>query len=255
MGLIELPASSQYIRLLLLHFQGKGKGKGGASQYGYGKGKGGASQYGYDSGYGKGKGKGGGNPYSYYGYVGDDATSAPPAPSPTAPDGNPACIEVTFQETFLFFSADLAIPPTSSDPNEVGTTFIYEPSPLFNGTEFVLNGASVELEDSQVTGVCTRTSSTLDGDIGGGVCQFTIYADGSYITLGGFVEDYVLGVPPPTLVITGGSGFNTGLTGEVALLPLDVNGDAFTGDFYFDAFGYQAFVSGIMIVCEVIDGI
>jgi hypothetical protein len=270
---------------------GKGKGKGGASQYGSsygyygygkGKGKGGASQYGSSygySGYGKGKGKGGGSAYGYdsgYVIVGDDFTAPVPAPgsapvpapgsgparpgnapAPTTPTtntgGNSGCIEVAFEESFLFLSADLAIPPTSSDPNEIGTTFIYEPSPLFNDTEFTLNGASVELVDSQVTGVCTRTLSTVDSDSGGGVCQFTIFAEGSYITFGGFVEDYVAGSTPPTLVISGGSSFNTGITGEVALLPLDANGDAFTGDFFFDAFGYQAFTSGVMLVCEVTD--
>jgi hypothetical protein len=196
------------------------------------------SQYGYGYGYGYGSSPGD-----------DGAVAAPPTPSPvSAPaDDNPGCIEVSFQEQFLFLSADLAIPPTSSDPNEIGTTFIYEPSPLFNATD-----SSVEIEDSQVTGVCTRTLSTLDSDTGGGVCQFTIYADGSYITFGGFVEDYVVGNPPPNLVISGGSGFNTGITGDVALLPLDANGDAFTGDFFFDAFGYEAFTSGIMLVCEVI---
>jgi hypothetical protein len=55
-------------------------------------------------------------------------------------------------------------------------------------------------------------------------------------------------------VISGGSGENTGITGEVALLPLDGNGEDFTGDIFFDAFGYEAFVSGIILVCEVIQG-
>jgi hypothetical protein len=256
--------------------KGKGKGKGGASQYssgygysgyGKGKGKGAASQYGSSYGYsGYGKGKGVGSAYGYdsgYVIVDDDAFTddafPTPAPGPTTPPtdtgGNSGCIEVAFEESFLFLSADLAIPPTSSDPDEIGTTFIYEPSPLFNDTEYTLNGASVELVNSQVTGVCTRTLSTLDSDSGGGVCQFTIFADGSFITFGGFVEDYVAGSPPPTLVISGGSSFNTGITGEVALLPLDGNGDAFTGDFFFDAFGYQAFTSGVMLVCEVIDSV
>jgi hypothetical protein len=161
---------------------------------------------------------------------------------------------VAFEESFIFLSANLAIPPSTNNTNEIGTTFIYYPSPLFNVTEFVENGTDVEIEDSQVTGVCTRTLSTLESDTGGGVCQFTIYADGSYITFGGFVEDYVEGNPPPTLVISGGSSFNTGITGEVALLPVDENGDVSTGDFFFQAFGYEAYISGVMLICEVIEG-
>jgi hypothetical protein len=161
---------------------------------------------------------------------------------------------VSFEESFLFLSADLAIPPTSSDPNEIGTTFIYEPNPIFNTTEFRDNGDSVVLENSQITGVCTRTLEPVGGVGGGGVCQYTIQVDGSSVTFGGFIEDYVLGNPPPTLVISGGSGENTGITGEVALLPLDGVGDEFTGDIFFDAFGYEAFVSGIVLVCEVIEG-
>jgi hypothetical protein len=156
---------------------------------------------------------------------------------------------VGIEQEFLFLSADLAIPPTGSDPNEIGTTFIYVPSPLFNVTD-----SSVEIENSQVTGVCTRTLSTLDGDTGGGVCQFTIHDDGSSFTFGGFIEDYVAGSPPPSLVISGGSSELTGITGQVALLPLDFNGDAFTGDIFFDAFGYQAALSGIILVCDVVEG-
>jgi hypothetical protein len=86
--------------------------------------------------------------------------------------------------------------------------------------------------------------STLDSDTGGGACQFTVRVDGSSITFGGF-----------TLVISGGSNINTGITGaEVALLPVDENVDAFTGDFFFQADGYQAFLSGVILVCEVIQG-
>jgi hypothetical protein len=40
----------------------------------------------------------------------------------------------------------------------------------------------------------------------------------------------------------------------VALLPLDEFGDVFTGDIFFRSYGYQAFVSGIILVCEVIEG-
>jgi hypothetical protein len=157
---------------------------------------------------------------------------------------------VSFQEEVLFLSADLAIPPTGSDPNEIGTTFIYEPSPLFNATD-----SSVEIEDSQVTGVCTRTLSTLDSDTGGGVCQFTISGEeATSFTFGGFIEDFVAGSPPPSLVISGGSGLNTGITGEVSLLPLDGNGEAFTGDIFFNAFGYQAVVSATILVCDVVEG-
>jgi hypothetical protein len=163
-------------------------------------------------------------------------------------------MEVAFEESFLFLSADLAIPPSTNDSKEIGTTFIYEPSPVFDDNEFITNGTPVQQEDSQLTGVCTRTSSTLDGDVGGGNCQFDIEVDGSSITFGGFIEDYVAGTPPPTLVITGGSGDNTGIKGEVALLPLDGNGDEFTGDIFFDAFGYQASISGIILVCEMTDG-
>jgi hypothetical protein len=158
-------------------------------------------------------------------------------------------MEVPILESFLFMSADLAIPPTSSDPEEIGTTFIYEPSPLFVSTD-----SSVEIPNSRVTGVCTRTLSTLDSDVGGGNCQFTVHADGSSITFGGFVEDYVIGSPPPTLVISGGSNVNTGIRGEVSLLPLDGTGAPFTGDFFFDAFGYEVVVTGIILVCEVIIG-
>jgi hypothetical protein len=148
----------------------------------------------------------------------------------------------------------LAIPPTTTDPLELGTTFIYEPSPTFNATEFIDNGATVELEGEQITGVCTRTLSTLDSDTGGGVCQFTLQMDGGSVTFGGFIEDYVEGDVPPTLVISGGSGEQVGITGEVALLPLDVNGDVFTGDVFFDAFGYQAFAFGLVLVCDVVEG-
>jgi hypothetical protein len=160
---------------------------------------------------------------------------------------------VPFEETFLFLSADLAIPPASNDPNEIGTSFIYDPSPVFNATEFRDNGVPVELENSQISGVCTRTSSTLDGDVGGGNCQFTIVVDGSSVTFGGFIEDFVAGGPLPTLVISGGSAENTGITGEVALIPVDGNGDEFTGDIFFDAFGYQALLSGVILVCEMIE--
>jgi hypothetical protein len=209
--------------------------------------------YGY---YGKGKG----------GYAGDDdfhATSAAPSSAPTTPgptaapssDSNPGCIQVAFQEEFLFLSADLAIPPTTTDPNEIGTSFIYAPSPLFNATEFTQSGASVEIPGSQVTGACTRTLEPLDGVGGGGVCQFTIDEGDSATTFSGFVRDYVAGNAPPTLVITGGSGFNTGITGEVALLPLDGNGDPFTGDIFFDAFGYQATASAMILVCEVVGAV
>jgi hypothetical protein len=240
---------------------GKGKGKGGGDSYGYdsgntlvygkGKGKGGGSGYGY--GYGKGKGKGGGG----YGAPTLSPSPSPPSPSPpgtptpapTDAGFNPGCVEVPILESFLFMSASLAIPPTSSDPNEIGTTFIYEPSPLFDATD-----SSVEIPNSRVTGVCTRTLEPVGGVGGGGNCQFTVLQDGSSVTFSGFAEDYVLGSPPPTLVISGGSNVNTGITGEVSLLPLDGTGAPFTGDFFFDAFGYQVVVTGLILVCEVIEG-
>jgi hypothetical protein len=241
----------------ILHLQGKGRNNNYDPYYSsgyvvYGKGKGKGNGYGY---YGKDKG----------GYTADDDAPAPTAaptietadagPTAAPAESNPACVQVAFQEEFLFLSADLAIPPSSTDPNEIGTTFIYEPSPLFNDTEFTQNGASVEIPGSQVTGVCTRTLEPLNGVGGGGICQFTIIlSEGSSITFGGFIEDFVAGNAPPTLVISGGSNIDTGITGEVALLPLDGNGDAFTGDIFFDAFGYQAFVSAMILVCEVIDG-
>jgi hypothetical protein len=162
-------------------------------------------------------------------------------------------MQVPFEESFLFLSADLAIPPTTTDPNEIGTNFIYKPSPIYNVTEFRDNGEPVTLDDSLITGVCTRTSSTLDSDVGGGNCQFTIQVDGSSVTFGGFIEDFVVGSPPPTLVITGAAGENTGITGEVVLVPVDGNGDDFVGDIFFDAFGYQAFVSGLILECEMIE--
>jgi hypothetical protein len=244
---------------------GKGKGKGGESYYGYesgyvsgygkgkGKGKGGGSAYAY--GYGKGKGKGGGG----YG----SPSPSPPSPSPPSPSPpagfptpaptdagfNPTCIEVPILETFLFRSADLAIPPSSDDPNEIGTTFFYEPSSLFVSTD-----SSVEIPNSRVTGVCTRTLSALDSAVGGGSCQFAVEMDGSSITFGGFVEDLVLGGPPSTLVISGGSNANTGINGEVSLLPVDGTGAPFTGDFFFDASGYQVVITGSILVCEVIQG-
>jgi hypothetical protein len=94
----------------------------------------------------------------------------------------------------------------------------------------------------------------VNGVGGGGVCQFTIGEDGISITFGGFIKDLVPGGPPPTLVISGGSGELIGITGEVALLPLDGNGDDFTGDIFFDAFGYEAIFSAVLLVCEVIQG-
>jgi hypothetical protein len=243
---------------------GKGKGKGGESDYGHesgyvsgygkgkGKGKGGGSTYGY--GYGKGKGKGGGG----YG----SPSPSPPSPSPPSPfppgsptpaptdaGFNPTCIEVPILESFLFMSADLALSPSTGDPAEIGTTFIYEPAPLFASTD-----SSAEIPNSRVTGVCTRTLSTIDSAVGGGACQFTVDMDGSSITFGGFVEDYVLGGSPSALVISGGSNVNTGIRGEVSLLPVDGTGAPFTGDFFFDASGYQVVVTGFILVCEVIQG-
>ena len=230
----------------------QGKGKGGSEYAYYGKGKGAYSGYGSVYG-GKGKGKGG---YGGYG-GGGGGGGAPngPFPSPPPQQQGPQCTQVAFTEEFLFLSADLAIPLETTDPDEIGTTFIYEPSPLFNATEFRDNGQSVELENSQITGVCTRTQEPVDGVGGGGVCQFTIQVDvGSSVTFGGFIEDFVVGSPPPTLVISGGSGENIGITGEVALLPLDGTGAPFTGDIFFDTFGYEASVSGVILVCEVIQG-
>jgi hypothetical protein len=96
--------------------------------------------------------------------------------------------------------------------------------------------------------------STLNSNVGGGTCQFTVRQDGSSVTFGGFVEDYAIGSLPPTLVISGGSNANTGITGEVSLLPLDGTGAPFTGDFFTGAFGYQAVVTGLILVCEVIEG-
>jgi hypothetical protein len=197
-----------------LHLQGKGKG---------------GSGYGYDSGYGYGKGKGKGG----YGYGSDDiiftkspspSTPTPPSPSPPSPtpptfptfaptEPSPGCIQESFDTDFLFLSANLAIPPTTTDPLELGTTFIYEPSPTFNASDFIEDGVTVELDGEQITGVCTRTLSTLDSDTGGGVCQFTLQMEGSSVTFGGFIEDYVVGDTPPTLVISGGSGSLTGITG------------------------------------------
>jgi hypothetical protein len=162
---------------------------------------------------------------------------------------------VAFEEEFLFLSADLAIPPTTNNTGEIGTTFIYEPSPLFNAIDFRENGASVELEGSQITGVCTRTLEPFGGEGGAGVCQFTIHlGGGDSVTFGGFIEDYVIGSPLPALVITGGTGQSIGTTGEVLLLPVDGFGNEFTGDIFFEAFGYQAFVNGLILVCEVIEG-
>jgi hypothetical protein len=91
---------------------------------------------------------------------------------------------VAFEESFLFLSASLAIPPTTIDPNEIGTTFVYEPSPVFNTTEFRDNSASVELENQQITGVCTRTLEAVGSVGGGGVCQFVIEVEGSSVTFG-----------------------------------------------------------------------
>lgn len=160
---------------------------------------------------------------------------------------------MAFQESFLFLSADLAIPPVGDDTNEVGTVFIYEPQPLFNATEFAMNNDSVEIENSSITGTCTRTLSATDTEGGGGVCDFSLNSDGAQIILSGFIEDYVAGVEPPTLVITGGNDFNTGIRGTVTILPLDENGQAFEGDIFFDAFGYQAVLDGVMLVCDIVE--
>jgi hypothetical protein len=244
--------------LLLFHLQGRGKGGfyieavtyySGYGYSGYGEN---ATDDGY-SGYGANATDDGYDGYSGYG---ENATDAPSAAPPSEERVPQECTQVPFEETFLFLSADLAIPPTTADPNEIGTTFIYDPSPIYNETEFgdnVFN--AVELENSQITGVCTRTESTLDSDVGGGDCEFVIVVDGSSVTFGGFIEDNAAGGPPPALVISGGSAENTGITGEVALLPIDGNGDEFTGDIFFDAFGYQATLSGIMLVCEMMEAV
>jgi hypothetical protein len=259
----------------------QGRGKGGFyieaihyydSGYGYGEGDDGYSGYGENatyagddgySGYGENVTYAGDDGYSGYGenatYAdnGGNATSAGDDDLPPPEERVPQeCTQVPFEETFLFLSADLAIPPTTADPNEIGTNFIYDPSPIYNETEFSDNVFNaVELESSQITGVCTRTSSTLDGDVGGGDCQFVIVVDGSSVTFGGFIEDNVAGGSPQALVISGGSAENTGITGEVALIPVDGNGDEFTGDIFFDAFGYQATLSGIMLVCEMMEAL
>jgi hypothetical protein len=157
---------------------------------------------------------------------------------------------VPIEESFAILAADLALPPTTSDPNEIGTTFIYEPNFLFNATELRDNGGLVELEDSRITGVCTRTSSTLGSDIGGGVCHFTILADGISVNFGGFIEDLVEGAPDSTLAISGGTGFLSGITGEVALHPYDGNGDDFTGDIFSGAFTYEIMISGVLVFCD-----
>jgi hypothetical protein len=224
----------------ILHLQGKGKGKGGASQYGYGKGKGRGGYYGGDDSVLSDDNAGSDDFVSR-----DDDDLFFPFPNSTSP----GCVQVAFQEEFQFRSANLAIPPSTNDPNEIGTTFIYAPSPVFSA-----NDTNVELEDQRISGVCTRTLEPFGGDGGGGVCQFTIQLGGSSVTFGGFIEDYVLGNSPPTLSITGGSGENIGTTGEVALLPLDGTGAAFTGDIFFDATVYQAFVFGFVLICDVIEG-
>jgi hypothetical protein len=277
----EWPGSSPFVRSLARYFLYlQGKGKGGSDYEGsyYGKGKGGYSGYGSVDG-GEGKGMGGYSGYGGYGgaptfdddFFNDDSfpqfpfpppfddaffndDSFPQFPSPPPAMQGPQCFQVAFEESILFLSADLAIPPPTAGPNEIGTTFIYKPSPVFNITDFRDNGSFVELENSQITGVCTRTLEPVGGVGGGGVCQFTIQVEDASFTFGGFIEDLVAGEPDPTLVISGGSGEITGITGEVALLPLDENGDDFTGDIFLDAFGYEATVSAFVLVCEVIDG-
>jgi hypothetical protein len=173
---------------------------------------------------------------------------------PPAQQGGSHCIHKAFEVSFLFLSADLAIHPPTTDPDEIGTTFFYESSPIFNTEGFRDHYLFVKLEDSQITGVCTRTLEPVGGvgGGGGGVCQFTVQVDGISLTFGGFIADYVAGEPDPTLVISGGSGEITGITGEVALIPFDGNGDDFTGDIFFDAFGYEAIISGVTVVCEVL---
>jgi hypothetical protein len=115
------------------------------------------------------------------------------------------------------------------------------------------NNTDVEIPETAISGVCTRTETMSVDVVGGGICTFNLMASGSSITLSGFLSDFVEGGAPPTLVITGGTDFNTGLRGEVSFLPIDENGDAFTGDVFFDAFGYFLTLSGLQLVCDVID--
>lgn len=167
---------------------------------------------------------------------------------------NPGCVEIAFTEFFGFPSADLAIPPVGSDTNLAGTVFLYQPGSLFNTTEFILNNnTDVEIPNSAVSGVCTRTQA-VEADIpGGGICTFNLMANGSSITLSGFLSDFVADAEAPTLVITGGTDVNIGLRGEVAFLPIDENGNAFEGDVFFDAFGYFLSLTGVQLVCDVIE--
>jgi hypothetical protein len=210
----------------------------------------------------------GGPPIYYDDYFGDD-DGTPTYDDDFLGDDSfsffPQCVRVPFEESFVILSTDfLAIPPpTSTDPHEIGTTFIYEPNSLFNATEFLDFGDFVEIEDLQITGVCTRTSSTPSSDFGGGVCQFTVLFDGTSVNFGGFIEDFVereldstLTISggterelDSTLAISGGTGFAAGITGEVALHPYDEHGNDYTGDIFIGAFAYEIIVFGVLEFC------
>jgi hypothetical protein len=81
-------------------------------------------------------------------------------------------------------SAGFGYPPTTIDPNEIGTTLLYEPSPVFNPTEFRDNAHLSSFLKIRKSRECTRTLEAVGSVGGGGVCQFVIEVEVALLPCG-----------------------------------------------------------------------